>query len=95
MEPCVNVTDARVLDGYRLELTFSNGRKGAVDLKDRVVGRGEMYQPLEDPKYFRQVRVDAELGTLVWPNGVDICPDLLYSLALGQPITEAAPSSAP
>ena len=27
---------------------------------------------------FRAVRVDEELGTIVWPNGADIDPDVLY-----------------
>jgi hypothetical protein len=27
---------------------------------------------------FRSVRVDPELGTIVWPNGADIDPDVLY-----------------
>ena len=93
MEPCVTVTKARFLEGYRVELTFSNGHKGVVDLRDRIVGRGGMYKPLEDPKLFRQGQVDDEAGSLVWPNGVDICPDLLYSLAVGQPITSPAQAS--
>jgi hypothetical protein len=41
---------------------------------------------LEDPRLFRRVRVDAEIGTLVWPNEVDFCPDALYSEATGIPI---------
>ena len=37
-----------------------------------------MFEPLrEDPKLFRQVRVDDELGTIVWPNGADMDPDVL------------------
>lgn len=39
---------------------------------------------------FRQVAVDPEAGTLVWPNGVDLCPDMLYSEATGRPIASAA-----
>jgi len=31
-----------------------------------------------DPALFRQVQVDRELGTIVWPNGADIDPDVLY-----------------
>ena len=42
--------------------------------------------PLEDVAYFKQVQIDPEAGTIVWPNGVDFCPDVLYSLATGRPI---------
>jgi hypothetical protein len=93
MEPCVVVTEVRLLAGYRLELAFSDGLRGVVDLSSRVVGRGGVFQPLEDPAFFRRVRVDAEIGTIVWPNGVDICPDLLHSLVRGHPLPEAAPAA--
>jgi hypothetical protein len=40
---------------------------------------GPMFQPLrDDPELFRQVRVDEELGTIVWPNGADMDPDVLH-----------------
>ncbi len=81
---CVTVTESRVLDGYRLDLTFSDGKRGVVDLRNRIVGKGGLYQALEDIEFFRKVSVNTELGTVVWPNGMDICPDLLYSLAMGE-----------
>ena len=73
--PCATITNVRVLDGYRVELTFSDGVRGVVDLANRIVGRGGVFGPLENPEFFRQVTVDNEFGTIVWPNGVDICPD--------------------
>jgi hypothetical protein len=76
----------RVVDGYRVELTFADGVRGVVDLANRIVNRGGVFAPLEEPEFFRRVRVDEELGTLVWPNGADICPDLLYAWATGQPV---------
>jgi hypothetical protein len=33
---------------------------------------------LRDPEYFRLVRVDSELRTIVWPNGFDLDPDVLH-----------------
>ena len=83
---CATVSDARVLAGYRIELTFSDGVRGAVDLAPRIVARGGVFGPLEDPEFFRQVSVDRELGTIVWPNGADICPDLLYRWATGEAV---------
>lgn len=81
MEPCATVTDVRPLGGFRLELTFSDGQCSVVDLTGRILGRGGDFAALEDPAFFRQVRVDPELGTIVWPNDVDFCPDLLHEWA--------------
>lgn len=37
-----------------------------------------MFGPIrKDAALFRSVRVDEELGTIVWPNGADIDPDVL------------------
>jgi len=54
-----------------------------VDLANRIVGRGGVFGPLENPEFFRQVRFDGELGTIVWPNGADFCPDVLYDRVTG------------
>jgi hypothetical protein len=87
---CATITNVQVLDGYRLDLTFSDGVHGVIDLTDRIVGRGDVFAPLAAPDYFRQVKLDGELGTIVWPNGADICPDLLYAWATGKPVLEMA-----
>jgi hypothetical protein len=71
---------------YRLALTFTNGQTGEVDLRERIVGRGGVFQPLEDMVVFQQVQVDPESGTLVWPNGVDLDPDVLYSKTMNVPL---------
>lgn len=86
IESCATVTEVRVLDAYRVELTFSDDVRGTVDLSNRIVGRGGVFGPLEDPQFFRQVRVNHELGTIVWPNDADFCPDLLYRWATGEPV---------
>jgi hypothetical protein len=50
------------------------------------VGRGGVFAALEEIEFFKQVKVDPEIGTLVWPNEVDFCPDVLYSEATGTPL---------
>jgi hypothetical protein len=90
---CATITDVRVLDGYRVELTFSDGVRGVVDLANRIVGRGGVFAPLETPEFFRQVAIDSELGTLVWPNGADICPDLLYDWVTGETVQRPDPET--
>jgi Protein of unknown function (DUF2442) len=70
------VTAVEPLDGFRLRLTFTDGVVRKVDLSGDLWG--PMAAPLQDPAYFRQVRVDIELGTVVWPNGYDLDPDVLH-----------------
>ena len=53
-----------------------------------------VFAPLEDVEFFKKVTVDPEIGTLVWPNGVDFCPDVLYSQATGKPLPELNLASA-
>jgi hypothetical protein len=81
------VNGVRYLGDYCLELSFTDGLRGEVDFKDRIVGRGGMIRPLAEIEFFKQVRLDPEAGTNVWPNGVDFCPDVLHSLAAGRPIS--------
>ena len=82
------IAEVRHIEAYRLELTFTNGEKAELDLADRIVGRGGVFAPLEDMDFFKGVKVDPEIGTLVWPNEVDLCPDVLYSEATGKPLPE-------
>lgn len=62
---------------------------GELDFRARIVGRGGVFTPLQDVEFFRQVSVDSEAGTLVWPNGVDFCPDVLYDEVTGRPVQDA------
>ena len=82
------VTAVRHLKDYDLEVRFSDGTVANLDFRRRVVGRGGVFQPLQDVDYFARVAVDPEAGTLVWPNGVDFCPDVLYAEATGKAIDE-------
>ena len=80
------VKRVRHVCGHRLELSFTDGTMGELDFRQRIVGRGGVFLQLEDVGFFKQVQVDTEAGTIVWPNGVDFCPDVLYSLVSGKPI---------
>jgi hypothetical protein len=47
-----------------------------------------VFEPLDDPKFFAQVKVNTELGTVCWPNGADLDSNVLYSKLTGVPIPE-------
>ena len=72
-----DIVSASPLDGYRLSIRYEDGVEGIVDL-GAIIGFRGVFAPLKDPAYFSQVRVDPELGTVSWPNGADLDPDVLY-----------------
>lgn len=75
------ITAVEVPAPFVVHLTFADGTQGTVDLGPSIRGRGGVFVPFQDPDYFAQVRVDPESGTIVWPNGVDLDPDVLYHKA--------------
>ncbi len=72
----LHIHDVSHLDTYRLELGFSDGRRGIADLEAELVG--PVFSQLLDPDLFRSVVVNAELGTIQWANGADFAPEFLY-----------------
>ena len=81
------VRRVRHVKAYELEIGFSDGTVATLDFRGRIVGRGGVFRPLQSEEVFAQVSVDPEAGTLVWPNGVDFCPDVLYAEATGKDVT--------
>jgi len=71
----------KALRPYLVALTFTDGSEGVVDLEGFILGTGGLIVALRDPAFFAQVRVDTEARTIVWPNGVDLDPDVLYEKA--------------
>ena len=65
------------LEGFVLRLVFDDGTMREIDLEAELWG--PVFEPLRhDSELFRQVRVDEELGTIVWPNGADMDPEVLH-----------------
>lgn len=58
----VTVTSVEVLDHYRLRLGFSDGSQRDVDLTGAL--HDPVFEPLVDPDFFAQVRVDEELTSI-------------------------------
>ncbi|MBX5468237.1 MAG: DUF2442 domain-containing protein [Firmicutes bacterium] len=67
-----------------LDVVFDDGTAGVVNLDEVVDVYEGVFAPLLDPDFFAQVKVDPELGTVVWPNGADIAPETLYEATRGQ-----------
>ncbi len=82
----IDVNNVKAHSGRKLMLTFEVGLEAVVDMACVLKNYTGVFAPLLDENYFQLVRVDPELGTIVWPNGADVCPDVLYSHASGNPI---------
>jgi hypothetical protein len=81
--------NATYLKEYQLRLTFDNGIIKDVDLEAELYG--EVFEPLKDIEFFKQVEVNPETNTIEWPNGADFAPEFLYELGeeVGQEVTPA------
>ena len=78
------IRTAKPLEAFVLRLGLDDGTVREIDLEADLWGPG--FEPLRhDPQLFRQVRVDEELGTIVWPNGADLDPDVLHGEASPAP----------
>lgn len=82
-----DIVEVQSLDGYRLKLRFEDGVQGVVDVAQLVPFTG-VFAALCDRTEFIAVRVDPELGTICWPGGADLDPDVLYSIVTGRPVPQ-------
>jgi hypothetical protein len=76
MVSMVRIAAVRILGARRVELTLTNGAVVERDLAPLLYGP-VFERILADDDLFAEVQVDAEFGTLVWPSGADLCPDVL------------------
>ncbi len=77
MKPLVRIRAVAPLEGFVVRLAFTDGTSGEIDLEKYL--RGPIFEPLRnDPARFREVAADPVAGTICWPNGADIDPDVLY-----------------
>jgi hypothetical protein len=70
---------------YRIKLKFNTGETREVDLEEKLKEwsktPGSIYRQLLEPEYFKGVKLNTEIETIYWDNGIDFCPDVLYSMA--------------
>jgi hypothetical protein len=73
----VRIRAVEPLSGHRVRLEFTDSTSREVDLEPFL--RGPIFEPIRnDLRVFRSVQVDPRMGTIVWENGADIDPDVLY-----------------
>jgi hypothetical protein len=77
-------TEVRTLPPWRVWVRFSDGQEGVVNLEE-LRGTG-VFRAWDAPGVFEQVSIDTEAGTIAWPGGIDLDPDVLHSPATGAPL---------
>ncbi|WP_447955990.1 DUF2442 domain-containing protein [Vreelandella sp. EE7] len=85
----LHIQSVEYVTGYKIWVAFDDGTSGQVDL-DGVLS-GPVFEPLKDMAFFRELTLDPELETIVWPNGADLAPELLKSLHSQQVKTSSIP----
>jgi len=74
------VRDVSYVSEYKLLLTFEDSVVKLVDLEPYL--DGQVFEPLRDVGYFKTVRVNPDIDTIVWKNDADFSPDFLYEIGL-------------
>jgi hypothetical protein len=74
------VRNVSYVSEYKLLLSFEDGSVRLVDLEREM--DGEIFEPLADINYFKTVRVNPDLDTIVWDNGADMSPDFMYEIGV-------------
>lgn len=72
------IKDFTYIKDYKIKLVFENKKCKTVDLKDHLSGK--VFNPLKNISYFRKVKLNKDIDTIVWPNNADFSPDFLYEI---------------
>ena len=74
----MDIEEVAVLHDHVVRLKFADGSEREIDLSPYL--HGPIFEDIRrDARRFAEVRVDADAGTIVWPNGADLAPDVLYA----------------
>ena len=78
------VKKIKKVNPYKIRLKFNTGEIKEIDLEEKLKDwsktPGSTYKQLLEPEYFKKVKLNTEIETIYWDNGIDFCPDVLYSL---------------
>lgn len=71
-----DVSGFEIVGRYTLKVRFDDGSEQVINFEPIL--SGPLFGPLGELELFNQVKLDSDLGTLVWPTGADIDPNVLY-----------------
>ena len=84
----MRIKKVEYVNDYKLKILFSDKKTKIVDIEPIIKKSKGLFHPLRDVEYFKKVSLDDVKYPLsiCWPNGADLCPDVLYEI--GQDIQE-------
>ena len=73
----VRVQSVKPIHDFVVFVEFTDGTKREIDLEPYL--RGKIFENIrQNPSAFRAMKIDERMSTIVWENGADIDPDVLY-----------------
>ena len=85
------------VEPYIITVRYNTGETVAIDFQERLQTWATIpdspYSQLLEADYFRKASLDPEAETLIWPNGLDFCPDTLYQWAMEQAVPSVTPQA--
>jgi len=85
----VKPISVRALPNFRIEVKFSDGMQGVVDLSD-LAGKG-VFCAWDDENCFSQVRIGPN-RQIRWSDEIELCPDAVYLRLTGRSPEELFPT---
>jgi hypothetical protein len=82
-----DVVSASYKGGYKIEVTFDNGKRGVVDFS-KYLDKGGVFDRFKDIRFFKNFKINEELGVLTWQDEIDVAPETLYAEATGTPLPD-------
>ncbi|MGZ3604974.1 MAG: DUF2442 domain-containing protein [Thermodesulfobacteriota bacterium] len=80
-----DIVSASYKGGYRIEVTFDDGKRGVVDFS-KYLDEGSVFDHFKDIGFFKNFKINEELGVLTWQDEIDVAPETLYAEATRTPL---------
>ncbi len=73
----VRVQSVKPIHDFVVSVKFTDGTEREINLEPFL--RGKVFEDIrQNPTAFQAMKIDERMGTIVWENGADIDPDVLY-----------------
>ncbi len=73
------------IEPFKITVRFNDNEIRMIDLEEKLrewsKSPQSKFKELLKPDYFITAKLNEELETVYWDNGIDLCPDVLHSLS--------------